>query len=179
MAEDHHEQPEPRMAFVESNEPRMALPRAKTLGPGNQRQVAAVLAATWWREACEAYPLGGAGVARWIGTDRATVHRYGTGEKLLPMRDLIAAPPVVQQRVLRLAGDRLDGPRSEEGGGLVADAILACSEAAQVAVQLERGSLERLDARAIDGLLDLIDSLLDRLTRLRRRIWRERQRRGG
>jgi hypothetical protein len=58
-------------------------------------------------------------------------------------------------------------------------AILACSEAAQVAVQLERGSLERLDARAIDGLLDLIDSPLDRLTRLRRRIWRERQRRGG
>lgn len=56
---------------------------------------------------------------------------------------------------------------------------LAALRAAQVAVQLERGSLERLDARAIDGLLDLIDSLLDRLTRLRRRIWRERQRRGG
>jgi hypothetical protein len=176
---DHPDDLGPRLALVEGNAPRVVLPRAKSLGAGDQRVICATLAASWWRDACEAYPLGGAGVARFLGTDRATVHRYGTGEKLLPLRDVIAAPPVVQQRVLRLAGDRLDGPRSEEGGGLVADAILACSEAAQVAVQLERGSLERLDARALDGLLDLIDSLLDRLTRLRRRIWRERQRRGG
>lgn len=177
--DDHHEHPGPRLALVESNAPRSVLPPAKGLRAGDQRALAGVLAASWWREACEAYPLGGAGVARYLGTDRATIHRYGTGEKLLPVRDLIASPPVVQQRLLRLAGDRLDGRRAGESDGLVTDAILACSEAAQLAVQLERGNVEHMHTGVLDSLLDLIDSLQDRLARLRRRLWRERQRRGG
>lgn len=177
MAE-HPDDRGPRLALVESNAPRLALPRAKVLGAGDQRPVAAALAANWWREACEAYPLGGAGVARYLGTDRAVVHRYGTGEKLLPLRDVIAAPLAVQRRVFSAGVHRLDG-LLPDATSLRAEAILVCSEAAQVAITLERGDLERLDASALDGLLNLIDSMLDRLMKLRRRIWRERQRRGG
>lgn len=175
---DHPEDRGPRLALVEGNAPRVVLPRAKSLGAGDQRAVSAMVAASWWREACEAYPLGGAGVARFLGTDRATVHRYGTGEKLLPLRDVIAAPLPVQRRVLGLALDRLDTSRPDVTS-LRAEAILVCSEAAQVALTLERGDLERLDASALDGLLNLIDTMLDRLMKLRRRLWRERHRRGG
>jgi hypothetical protein len=162
---------------VESNAALAPLPRAKTLGAGDQRVICATLAASWWRDACEAYPLGGAGVARFLGTDRATVHRYGTGEKLLPLRDVIAAPLPVQRRVLGLALDRLDTSRPDVTS-LRVEAILVCSEAAQVALTLERGDLERLDASALDGLLSLIDTMIDRLMKLRRHLWRERQRRG-
>jgi hypothetical protein len=162
---------------VESNAALAPLPRAKTLGAGDQRVICATLAASWWRDACEAYPLGGAGVARFLGTDRATVHRYGTGEKLLPLRDVIAAPLPVQRRVLGLALDRLDTSRPDVTS-LRVEAILVCSEAAQVALTLERGDLERLDASALDSLLSLIDTMIDRLMKLRRRLWRERQRRG-
>lgn len=168
--DDHDRQLEPRLALVDSNGPRVVLPRPRTLRPFDHREACRSLAAGWWRDAVAAYPAGGAGVARELGADRPTVHRYGTREKLLPLGDVLAAPPEVAARVLRLGIDRVEQAPLSCEGSLVGEALRVCSEGAALAARLEACRPEALSAGAREDLAAWAERLALRLWRIARRL---------
>lgn len=168
--DDHDRQPEPRLALVESNRGQILLPRPRTLRAFDHREACRAVAASWWRQACASYGQGSAGVAQHLGTDRPTVHRYGTHERLLPFGDVLAAPPEVAGRLLRAGIERVErAPRRGEGG-LVAEAIRACAEAAQLAAQLEACAPEAMQAGTREDLAAWAERLALRLWRIARRL---------
>ena len=167
---DHGFQPEPRLALVESNRGQILLPRPRTLRSLDHREACRSLAASWWRAAVAAYPAGGAGVARELGADRPTVHRYGTREKLLPFGDVLAAPPEVAARVLRLGLERVEQAPLSCEGSLMGEALRVCAEGVALAARLEACRPETLSAGAREDLAAWAERLALRLWRIARRL---------
>lgn len=160
----------PHLALVESNREPILLPRPRALRPLDHRKGCRLVAAGWWRSAVENYEQGGAGVARALGTDRPTVLRYGTGERLLPFGDVLAAPPEVAGRLLRAGIERVEQTPIRGEGSLVAEAIQACSEGAALAGRLEACRPEAMEAGMREDLAAWAEKLALRLWRIARRL---------
>lgn len=167
---DHGPHPEPQLAVVERNDERNALPRAHSLRTAQHREACREAAAALWRGAVAAYPAGGAGVARALGTDRPTVHRYGTGERLLALGDVLAAPPEVAARVLRAGLEQVEQAPLSCEGSLMGEALRVCSEGAALAARLEACRPEALSAGAREELAAWAERLAQRLWRIARRL---------
>lgn len=166
----HGLQPGPHLALVDSNREPILLPRPRALRPLDHCQGCRVVAAGWWRSAVESHEQGGAGVARELGADRPTVHRYGTREKLLPLGDVLAAPPEVAARVLRLGIERVEQAPLSCEGSLVGEALRVCAEGAALAARLETCRPEALSTGAREELAAWAERLALRLWRIAPRL---------
>lgn len=179
----HGPEAAPALTPVEStaktiSEPRSG-PRAKTLGAIDRRANGRAVAARHWRECLDGSEGGVTGAAAWMGADHTSVSRYASQDKLLPYGDVLASPPRLAARVLRLGLDHVEGQPWPGEQSLVAEAIQAAAEAIEIAQRLEAAPPEAMQAALLDDLIDLVEGLATRLWRLGRRLREARRRKGG
>jgi hypothetical protein len=179
----HGSQAAPALAPVESTAGAISVPRsgprARTLGAADHRAHGRAVAARHWRECLDGSAEGVTGSASWMGADHTSISRYASQDKLLPHGDVLAAPPRLAARMLRLGLDHVEGQPCPGEQGLVAEAIRAASEAIEVAQLLEAAPPEAMQAALLDDLIDLVEGLATRLWRIGRRLRDARRRKGG
>lgn len=117
-------------------------------------------------------------IARDLGLKEARVRRILEGKAHLSLAEILQIPRPIAQRLIELCQERLDEEtpfrslRVEAWDTLVEIASIGRSLAAG-------GDIESFADEVLKKLISQIDEASIRLAQMRRRIWRERQRRGG
>lgn len=119
-------------------------------------------------------------VARTLGIGQQIVSRYGTGDRLLPFGDVLAAGPEIAGPLLAGAQAYVDGQRTG-AVDLAHEAVMVVAEASQLLVVLQACPVEVMGEEAVRRAIKMVDSAAERLAEMRVRLTRalERLRRGG
>lgn len=149
--------------------PTVTVPRPFTLRAGSQRAAAQVWAAQLWRDA-HSDPGDLARTALWLGLGHSVVSRYGSGDRALPLADVLAAPPLVAAPILRRALDRVEATPLRGEGSVVMEAVKAAAGALEVAGRLEACPLEAMAPDERRTLGSWLREIAARLLRLADRV---------